>query len=197
MSLQSFVPNPKFEDYKEAFKHMYKLDRREDGVILAQAHTKGGPIQLSVENHRSVGQLFRTIGADTENEILIFTGSGDEFMMDADPEGFTWIDANDAPRNVFSFLRRATRPTDSGAGATDTGADLVCVANFAAQPHHDYRLPLPAAGTWEEVVNTDAESYTGSGVGNLGSITATGDDEGAAATLVLPPLATIWLRHRP
>jgi enoyl-CoA hydratase/carnithine racemase len=67
---------------------MYKLERRADGVILAQAHTKGGPIQLSVENHRSVGQLFRTIGADTENEILIFTGSGDEFMMDADPEGF-------------------------------------------------------------------------------------------------------------
>ncbi|MCC6946153.1 MAG: enoyl-CoA hydratase/isomerase family protein [Bradyrhizobiaceae bacterium] len=88
MSLQSFIPNPKFEDYKEAFKDMYKLERRADGVILAQAHTKGGPIQLSVENHRSVGQLFRTIGADTENEILIFTGSGDEFMMDADPEGF-------------------------------------------------------------------------------------------------------------
>lgn len=88
MSLQSFIPNPKFEDYKEAFKEMYKLERRADGVILAQAHTKGGPIQLSVENHRSVGQLFRTIGADTENEILIFTGSGDEFMMDADPEGF-------------------------------------------------------------------------------------------------------------
>lgn len=88
MSIQSFIENPKFEDYKDAFKNMYKLERRPDGVILAQAHTNGGPIQLSVENHRSVGQLFRTIGADTENEILIFTGSGDEFMMDADPEGF-------------------------------------------------------------------------------------------------------------
>lgn len=88
MSSQSFISNPKFEDYKEAFKDIYKLERRADGVILAQAHTKGGPIQLSVENHRSVGQLFSTIGADPENEILIFTGSGDEFMMDADPEGF-------------------------------------------------------------------------------------------------------------
>lgn len=88
MSSQSFISNPKFEDYKEAFKEMYKLERREDGVILAQAHTKGGPIQLSVENHRSVGQLFRTIGSDPDNEILIFTGSGDEFMMNADPEGF-------------------------------------------------------------------------------------------------------------
>lgn len=88
MSLQQFVPTPKFEEYKERFKNHYKLERRADGVILAQAHTLGGPIQLSVENHRSVGQLFKTIGADPENEVMIFTGSGEEFMMEADPEGF-------------------------------------------------------------------------------------------------------------
>ncbi len=145
---------------------------------------------LDHPEHRGVQSLVRDLNQVYRQTPALWTS-------DADPEGFTWIDANDAPRNVFSFLRRATRPTDSGAGATDTGADLVCVANFAAQPHHDYRLPVPAAGTWDEVVNTDAESYTGSGVGNLGSITASGDDEGATATLVLPPLATIWLRHRP
>jgi enoyl-CoA hydratase/carnithine racemase len=88
MSLVDFVPTPRFEEYKERFKQHYKLERRQDGVILAQAHTKGGPIQLSVENHRSVGQLFKTIGADPENEVMIFTGSGEDFMMDADPEGF-------------------------------------------------------------------------------------------------------------
>ena len=88
MSLTSFVPAPKFKDYKERFKEHYKLERRADGVILVQAHTKGGPIQLSVENHRSVGQLFKTIGADPENEIMIFTGTGEDFMMEADPEGF-------------------------------------------------------------------------------------------------------------
>lgn len=88
MSLVDFVPTPKFEEYKERFKQHYKLERRPDGVILAQAHTVGGPIQLSVQNHRSVGQLFKTIGADPENEVMIFTGSGQEFMMEADPEGF-------------------------------------------------------------------------------------------------------------
>jgi enoyl-CoA hydratase/carnithine racemase len=88
MSLQPFVPTPDFEEYKERFKNHYKLERRPDGVILAQAHTRNGPIQLSVENHRSVGQLFKTIGADPKNEVLIFTGSGEDFMMDADPEGF-------------------------------------------------------------------------------------------------------------
>src|SRR5260370_6733311 len=88
MSLVDFVSPPKFEEYKERFKQHYKLQRRKDGVILVEAHTKGGPIQLSVENHRSVGQLFKTIGADPENEVMIFTGTGKEFMMDADPEGF-------------------------------------------------------------------------------------------------------------
>ncbi|HLK31574.1 MAG TPA: enoyl-CoA hydratase/isomerase family protein, partial [Terriglobales bacterium] len=84
----SFIPTPELEEYKERFKEHYKLERRDDGVILVQAHTRGGPIQLSVENHRSLGQLFKTIGADPKNEIMIFTGSGDEFMMDSDSGGF-------------------------------------------------------------------------------------------------------------
>ena len=71
MSLAKFIPTPMLAEYKERFKEHYKLERRADGVILVQAHTAGGPIQLSVENHRSVGQLFKTIGADPENEIMI------------------------------------------------------------------------------------------------------------------------------
>ena len=74
----------------------------------------------------------------------------------------------------------------------------MCVANFAAVPHDDYRLGLPAAGTWEEVVNTDASGYAGSGVGNLGAVTAVeGDWSGqpAYADITVPPLATVWLRH--
>lgn len=88
MSLTSFIATPDFEEYKERFKNHYKLERRQDGVILAQAHTLGGSFQLSVENHRSFGQLFKTIGADPKNEVMIFTGTGEDFMMQADPEGF-------------------------------------------------------------------------------------------------------------
>lgn len=88
MSLTKFTSTPSFEEYKERFKEHYKMERRDDGVILVQAHTLGGPIQLSVENHRSLGQMFKAVGADPENEIMIFTGSGNEFMMDSDPEGF-------------------------------------------------------------------------------------------------------------
>ncbi|HEX6150545.1 MAG TPA: 1,4-alpha-glucan branching protein GlgB [Nocardioides sp.] len=138
---------------------------------------------LDHPEHRGVQSLVRDLNR-------VYRETPALWSRDDDPEGFSWIDANDAPRNVFSFLRRGAGD-DAG-----PGEDLVCVANFAAQPHEGYRLSLPAAGTWEEVVNTDAQSYTGSGVGNLGSVTATGEADGAYADLVLPPLATIWLRHR-
>jgi 1,4-alpha-glucan branching enzyme len=109
--------------------------------------------------------------------------------LDQDPAGFGWIDANDSTGNVLSFLRTAR-----------DGSQVACVANFAAVPRHDYRLGLPSAGRWDEVLNTDAETYTGSGVGNLGWVEAS--DSGwhgrpASATVQLPPLATIWLRQTP
>jgi len=88
MSLQPFVSAPKFEDYRERFKDHCRLERRADGVLLAQAHTMGGSIQLSVENHRALGQLLKTISADPKNEVLILTGTGEHFMMAIDPNGF-------------------------------------------------------------------------------------------------------------
>jgi enoyl-CoA hydratase/carnithine racemase len=88
MSLQEFVPTPKFDEYSEAFEDFFHMERRDDGVLLVQAHTAGGPIQLSVQNHRALGQMLKVVGADTDNEILILTGSGEEFMMGSDPKGF-------------------------------------------------------------------------------------------------------------
>jgi 1,4-alpha-glucan branching enzyme len=104
---------------------------------------------------------------------------------DIEPAGFEWIDANDYQRNALSFVRYAADRTP-----------LVCVVNFAGAPHGDYRLGLPFGGRWDEVLNTDAESYGGSGVGNLGSVTA--DDYGwhgrpNSVSLTLPPLAALWL----
>jgi 1,4-alpha-glucan branching enzyme len=136
---------------------------------------------LDHPEHRGVQSLVRDLNRVYRDTPALWSN-------DPDPSAFSWLDANDAQRNTFSFRRRAA-----------DGAELVCVANFAAQPHHDYRLPLPASGEWEEVVNTDAESYTGSGVGNLGVVTAVeGEHAGhpAHADIVVPPLATIWLRSR-
>ncbi|HYH72671.1 MAG TPA: alpha amylase C-terminal domain-containing protein, partial [Nocardioides sp.] len=115
-----------------------------------------------------------------------YAESGALWGRDNEPSGFQWIDANDAGANTFSFVRRSPGEPD-----------LVCVANFAGTPHEGYRLGLPSAGRWTEVLNTDAESYHGSGVGNLGAITATeGEHHGqpAHADIVAPPLATVWFR---
>jgi 1,4-alpha-glucan branching enzyme len=111
------------------------------------------------------------------------------WSRDSDPGGFSWIDANDAGNNVFSFFRTG-----------DDGSVLACVANFAAIPHEGYRIGLPMAGRWDEVLNTDAEAYTGSGIGNFGAVDAGGDGwhgQPASATLRVPPLGTVWLRHQP
>ena len=122
MSMTQFVPTPKFNDYKERFKEHFKLERRADGVLLAQAHTLGGSIQLSVENHRALGQLLKTVGADPENELLILTGTGEHFMMQIDPDGFALEKENlqhwayeyafkDGRRNVSALINDLEIPT--------------------------------------------------------------------------------------
>ena len=74
------------------------------------------------------------------------------------------------------------------------------IANFAAVPHEGYRIGLPYAGRWDEVLNTDADAYIGSGVGNFGGVEAQHEGwhgQPASAIIQVPPLGTVWLRHRP
>jgi len=108
------------------------------------------------------------------------------WTQDVSAAGFTWLSADDAAANVIAFIRWSR-----------DGEALVCVCNFSGRPHEDYRLPLPRSGSWQEVLNTDAETYGGSGVGNLGVVTATDQpygDQPASASLRLPPLGTLWLQ---
>jgi 1,4-alpha-glucan branching enzyme len=63
-------------------------------------------------------------------------------------------------------------------------------------PHYDYRIGLPFAGRWTEVINTDADVYGGSGVGNLGTVEAVAQSwhgRPASASITIPPLGVIWL----
>jgi 1,4-alpha-glucan branching enzyme len=110
--------------------------------------------------------------------------------LDSVAEGFAWIDANDAPGNTFSFLRFGS-PGPDGQRPT-----LASIANFSGGPHNDYRLGLPHPGRWNEILNTDAEQYGGSGVGNLGSVEAEAvpwHGQPYSALLTLPPLGVLWL----
>jgi len=111
------------------------------------------------------------------------------YTRDNTPEGFSWIDANDAGGNVLSFLRHGV---DAGGNPTV----LACVANFSGGPREDYRVGLPFTGRWREVLNTDAEIYGGSGVGNFGVVEAEPQmwhGRPASAALRLPPSGVLWL----
>ncbi|OFJ55010.1 1,4-alpha-glucan branching protein GlgB [Mycolicibacterium grossiae] len=106
------------------------------------------------------------------------------WSRDTSHEGYSWIDANDSANNVLSFLRFG-----------DDGSTLACVFNFSGAEHSHYRLGLPHAGTWREVLNTDADAYHGSGIGNYGAVEATDEPwhgRPASAVMVLPPLAALW-----
>jgi 1,4-alpha-glucan branching enzyme len=127
--------------------------------------------------HMGVQQLVKDLNrAYSEHPAL--------YQLDSSPEGFQWIDASDSAGNVLSFLRYAT-----------DGSVLACVCNFAAMPHVGYRVGLPSAGTWTELLNTDAEVYGGSGVGNYGQIVAVAEPwhgRPASAQISIPPLGVIW-----
>jgi 1,4-alpha-glucan branching enzyme len=107
------------------------------------------------------------------------------WQRDTTPSGFQWLDADDSARNLVAFVRYGN------------SEPLVCVANFAANPHDGYRLGLPSPGVWREVINTDAGAYGGSNVGNLGSVTAEdvpAQGMPASAVIRVPPLAAVWFR---
>ncbi|ABK52449.1 1,4-alpha-glucan branching enzyme [Acidothermus cellulolyticus 11B] len=132
---------------------------------------------LQYREHSSVQQLVRDLNA-------LYRAHPALWRTDDDPSAFRWIDANDNQNNTFSFARTAP-----------DGSTIVCVANFAGVPHEEYHLGFPSPGRWREILNTDAEIYNGSGVGNLGGIDAVATPSHglpASAVIRVPPLATIW-----
>ena len=112
--------------------------------------------------------------------------------------------ANRAARPANLPAGRAARPANrrarpagpAGEAARPGPAVLACIANFSATPHTNYRVGLPFAGRWRELINTDAPVYGGSGIGNLGMVEAVPEPwhgKPASARLAVPPLGVLWL----
>ena len=100
--------------------------------------------------------------------------------------GFEWVDANDDDNSVYTFLRKGDTPEEV----------VLVIFNSTPVPRHDYRVGVPIGGVWREILNTDAAAFGGSGMGNLGAVTA--DDisshaRPASLRLTLPPLAALYL----
>jgi len=159
MSLSPFVATPDFAEYSERFKDHFVMERRADGVLLVKAHTLGGPIQLSVENHRALGQMLKTVGADPKNEVLILTGSGDDFMMKIDPEGFA-LEHQDLRRWAYEYAYKDGR-TNVSALINDLEIPTIGVLNGSGA-HAEICLMCDLTLCAEEAVIFDPHFAMGS-----------------------------------
>lgn len=101
---------------------------------------------------------------------------------DCRPEGFAWIEADDAARSVYVFERRAP------------GVPPVVVAANLTPVERRMRIGLPETGDWHEVLNTDSAHYAGQNRGNMGAIRAEAQPwmgRAQSAELYLPPLSVV------
>jgi 1,4-alpha-glucan branching enzyme len=108
--------------------------------------------------------------------------------VDFDWHGFEWLDCNDADASVLSFLRRGKHRENF----------MVVVANCTPVVREDYRVGVPELGYYREAMNTDAERYGGTNVGNLGGVRAEAIPWGNhpySLNLRLPPLAAVYFKH--
>ena len=115
------------------------------------------------------------------------------FDADFDPGGFAWIDCNDHEHSIIALLRKANRPTGQQANSDF----LIAVVNFTPVPRRGYRLGVPRQGAYEEVLNSDAELYGGSNIGNHGVVSAEAKPSHGYAfslNLSVPPLGFLLLK---
>jgi 1,4-alpha-glucan branching enzyme len=117
----------------------------------------------------------------------VYAGHRALWELDFESAGFEWIDANDHDNSVISFVR-------CGRDSADV---LVAVVNFTPLPREGYRIGVPLAGAYCELLNSDSEIYGGSNVGNWGTVHAR--DEAShglpySMTLTVPPLGFLLLK---
>ncbi|MFO1176640.1 MAG: 1,4-alpha-glucan branching protein GlgB [Paracoccaceae bacterium] len=135
--------------------------------------------QLDLAEHRGVQAVVRDLNRLYQSEPALHAG-------DTRADGFFWLDADDADRSIYAFVRRAER-----------ASTLAVVANMTPVAREDYRLGLPFEGEWDEVLNTDATAYGGGGGGNFGRIVAPPEPaqgQGNSARIYLPPLSVLIFR---
>jgi 1,4-alpha-glucan branching enzyme len=107
--------------------------------------------------------------------------------LDCDREGFEWIDLGDREQSILCYLRKGK-----------SSAPVLVVCNFTPVTRFNYRVGVPAAGFWKELLNSDSKEYGGSGSGNFGGVDASpvpfhGRDN--SLSLTLPPLGIVVFRR--
>jgi 1,4-alpha-glucan branching enzyme len=107
--------------------------------------------------------------------------------FDFDPQGFDWIDCNDAEHSTLSLLRKGPGPEEQ----------IIVALNFTPVPRHNYRVGAPKAGSWKEILNSDSAEYGGSGQGNMGGVEAVPYPYHGlplSLNITLPPLGVVLFK---
>ncbi len=138
---------------------------------------------LEEEGHAGIQRL-----VDRLNELYTTVPALHE--LDASPEGFRWLEADDAERGILAYLRLGKSRDDA----------VICVFGTTPIPRHDVLIGAPATGYWQELLNTDAREYGGSGIGNLGGVwtrPVAHKGEPHLLRITVPPLGALILRRDP
>ena len=111
------------------------------------------------------------------------------YEVDFNPEGFTWIDFRDADQSIIAFMRNSE----------DDKEHIIVVCNLTPNPRENYHIGVPESGFYAELLNSDAVTYWGSGMGNLGGVRSeegVWHDQPHFIRLTLPPLSTVMLKRK-
>jgi 1,4-alpha-glucan branching enzyme len=107
--------------------------------------------------------------------------------LDCESAGFEWIDGSDSDQSMLTFLRKPSNEREA----------ILCVLNFTPIPRLGYRVGVPWAGAWKEILNSDAGLYGGADMGNLGETTSQPvpmHGRPNSLNLTVPPLGAIFLK---
>jgi 1,4-alpha-glucan branching enzyme len=135
---------------------------------------------MKVETHAGIHQLVADLNRLYRQQPAMH-------KYDHDPAGFRWIDCHDSDQSILSMLRMSDDPKDS----------IVCALNFTPVPRTNYRIGVPTAQTYYEILNTDSTYYGGSDLSNGTEIKA---EEvpwmgfSHSVVITMPPLAGIFLK---
>lgn len=132
---------------------------------------------LEHDAHRNIAEFITILNQ-------IYRSRSALWQLDDSPEGLQWVEGNATAESTVAFLRLARNDKP-----------FLSVSNFSGIPQENFQIGLPKAGPWREVLNSDSKFYGGFGIGNLGQIEASAtpyNNFPASATIVMPPLATIW-----
>jgi len=136
---------------------------------------------LQYDSHQGIRHLVQDLNRIYRSEPSLH-------KHDIRPQGFSWIDANDADSSVFSFVRM---------GDADDPL-IIAVYNMTPVPREHYLVGAPQPGLWKEILNTDAKEYDGSGIGNAGAVHTTDQEHHGrpyCLDIVVAPLGAVFFKH--